>query len=436
MVSNTIGIAQMGPVSSRADDAERLKLQQMQYYWGIKMASGEPQAIFDSKLIGQVVKKQYEFVNVDGAVYWPTDGLSVLATTPESTVAAKAIIVGQLVKSFTAAAPSETPKSDGILDDMLTGLDFEDFGTVIMVVDNVFDTPNFWRYEPVLVPHSVRGSAKIWATPPASSKRAGGSSRPTSFSVADDAQLQQTQAEFFRSVDSMPRYKWVAMASSSGRPYALETDHIYLLGNYIPAKSKRATSFDVYGISETDQYQVLARVLAGDVIGRKMDSLEFLYSVSGKPSWAHYPSAVQLLDPSSLPVPHKSLPMTRMPEASLYYESSASRWVLVSIIEYTHFTLCTSAGADITSEWTCVADDKTAISAPWTDSGVYNVYAGRAHPEFLSYASVDGERPSSASSIPIILSYVANTREGPGVLVEEVHYKAYLPKFVLAELTP
>ena len=424
MVSNTVGIAQMSPEKDDTGDSESLKLQQMQYYWGMKMGSGEPQSIFDPKRIGQTVRNQYEFVNVDGSVYWPTDGLSVLTTNSESTVSTKAVIIGQLVKSFTSAAPSDVPKSDGILDDMLTGLDFEDFGTVFIVVNNAFDTPNFWNYEPMLAPHTIRGSAKIWSTHPPSKS----SGRVTVF--------QEAQAAFFASVDTSPRYKWVAMASSSGRSYALETDHIYLLGNYIPGKSKRALSFDVYGISEADQYQALARVLAGDVVNHKMDSLEFLYSIAGKPSWAHYPGISQLQSPG---VPHKSMPMNRMPEASLYFEGSAGRWVLVSIIQYTHFTLCTSAGADITGEWNCVADDKTAIAAPWTDSGVYNVYAGRAHPEFRSYATAESSSGAvaggiSGRSIPVLLSYVANTREGPGVLVEEEFYKAYLPKFVHAEL--
>lgn len=456
MVSNTVGIAQMAVGSdtsssiSSSSNSESLTLQQMQYYWGMKMISGEPKSIFDSKVIGQAVKNQYEFVNVDGAVYWPTDGLSVLATTSSSNIATKAIIIGQLVKSFTAAAPSEAPKSDGILDDMLTGLDFEDFATVLMVVSNAFDTPNFWKYESVLAPHTIRGSAKIWATPPPPvatgafdqyASSSSGASAGSSTATKHIYDMQRTQADFFRSVDLQPRYKWVSMAASSGLSYALETDHIYLLGNYIPARSKRATSFDVYGTSERDQYQALARVLAGDVLKGRMDSLEFLYSVSNKPTWAHYPSALQLQDPTKTPVAHKSMPMTRMPEASLYFESGVGRWVLVTIVENTHFSMCTSAGADITGEWTCVSDDKTAISAPWTDSGLYNVYAGRAHPEFLAYATMDssgsnsGPHSGSGRSIPIILSYVANTRAGPGVLVEEEHYKAYLPKFVHAEVT-
>ena len=422
LVSNTVGVAQM----SAKQGVETAKLKQIQYYWGTNpKQTGEPAALFRAHDMIAAVMKMYDFLNVEGSVFWPNDGITILHTSSvhSNQVVARTYIMGQLVKSQSKSTPSaETSRNGGMLDELSTGLAFDELCTVIVSVDNPEEAPNFWNTEIQLMPHSMRGGNMFWDDVPQSMSKVHGS-----------VKREYVKQLFMKKLAASPQFRWLSFASSSGKSYALETDYIYILGSYNPIERRSSDkhTFDMYAMHAI---HVIGRISASNLLNNKLESIEVLSSdsnnkISSSSTWASIPSIISL---SMKPV---SIIPLMTPEASLYFDSSMKKWVIVTVVMLSqHFTVCFTQTSNITSAWTCVHDGYTAIIPPWSDDMYYNVYAGRAHMELISYEVKNSTHanndPSYSKSLSMVTTYIPNSRTGPGSLLDPMHYKAYLPKFV------
>lgn len=430
-------------------------LKRMKHYWGVQDQTGEPTAIFDMHSMSPILQQQFlqmpkpSSLNLEKSIFWPSNGLSIIYAL-RNTIVVKAVIIGQLVQKI-----DEKLKNVNILDGADTALSFDEYGSLLMLIENPHASPSSWNYSPHIIPGTVRSDMDrehgIENGTKADFIKLNGNVQESSFNRK--TRFSKRHIHSTNSLSSnvpVPTYRWTSMASSSGKPYVLQDEFIYLVG------LRTSGSMDLESESESAHmlfasYHVVGRISALDVGKKRFDMIELMHCVGSKASWYNYPVQSPslnklLLDMSTMNSPGLKhickLPSHIPSEASLHYHADEKRWLLSSLKLYEmFFTLCYSANSDIWSAWSCVRDDYTAIEAPWDKSGLYNVYAGQAHPELLPYvqfnqslSNTSSSNTSSKNKIRTVLTYVPNPLAGPGALMDRHEFNSYIPKFVYAEI--
>ena len=481
----------------------------MRHYWGTHEATGEPTAIFDTNTflpLLQQQKQQQQKVHYDNqhskqggvdnvnnvdnphdldslnhlkdSIFWPSNGISIVYSSSSTTggsssstrssgsngsgkqqIHIKSLVLGQLVQKF-----DEKTKAANILDGADGALAFSEYGNVFMMIENPQNPPNSWVVTPYIIPGTIRGvgggsgDSTGTKTGGGSGNDSGANSNTQKSDIKDETNSNvnmNTNTLESSTVPIYPVYRWTSMAASSGKPYVLQHEYVYLVGLRTHGDRDSGTIDRDSGTIPPiayEEYHVLGRLSAIDIGTYSFGRIEILVKMNNKPAWFYYPQTnthttqhnpIPNPNPSThtIPTPEDAtyntyntyniykLPPHIPSEASLHYHSDVDMWVLSSMKLYDmYFTICYIPGLDLTldsmehvgpgsgdgnrgnsdssdssgtsnsnSKWKCVFDDYTAIQPPWDRSGLYNVYAGQSHPELVPFVPNSDPDPVSGS---------------------------------------
>jgi hypothetical protein len=426
LIANSVAVVELR--EKGGGRADRPAVKRSHFYWGSD-SHGSPQAIFHSGALfagiiterrrvstsrsrhsrpgggasGRQKKRRTsagdeaaEEVAVDGSgdrfKFWPYSGLTIfLSPTKQGSAddTARVVVLGQLVEAL--EWEDDGGATEGMMQRAAGSLSFREALSVAVQVTRPQDPPDMWR---------------------------------------DSSTALQLPSD----INGRGTFRWMAVAAASGRPFAAESDFLYVLGSYDmqgePSLRTNSSSgggssgslfadkslFDIFAVSRSHRTQVVGRVRAGALLAGDLLAFELLTAASD-PSQARSFVSLSQLTGETPPQPMAVLPGV-VAEASLHFDARSSRWVVASLeASESYLRLCRSQDSNLAGTWECVA--VAGIAAPWSDKHRFIAYAGRAHPELDPLTGEGG-----------VLSFATNLLTGPNDLFQPDNLLAYCPLFL------
>lgn len=413
MISNSIGVASM---DNSAVLPER-RLRHMQYYWGVN-DDGLPTAALKRPL-PQRSALASKRIAVSPS-FWPMAGISLVKQSSTSKMDCFVAIVGQFVVAERQDSFDSNLAPD--INELVGGdasLQFSVSQMAVALVSNPHSPPSMWAYEWLLFP------------------------RYSAARLAGGTKCSETIT-----------YDWFAVGHAGAHSsFAVEADYVVFVGTYY-RKAPDATGEnshdassgknDIFGYLTLQQYNVIGRILASDLLASQLETMEVLFPTadpSGSSRWRRIYKKVPSQSEgagagdkkisSYLDVIETDLDPVRVfpyqgytTEGNLVFDSASQQWTFVTLKPFENMILiCTLPQKTLEGSWSCAFSSE--MEARWKDVNAYVTYAGKIHPELTAA----GNRSSRA-----VISYVPNTLAGPGDMFLRKHRLAYAPKFVNIEL--